>query len=195
MPKSSWLAPHPLRCSRRRAFGSLKTLFNPSRRISHHLCCGSLPLAFAGSSSQWESIFYSKCLSLSLFLHSSLAHSLIFKLTVFGQLLWSRARCFKRYEIKYILPSQTPRCVSDIKDINHHMRVSKRLMCRFHITDPLSIPVGILQWLVASEKACSRFWDRSNRLKWHNMHHKYWEISFLSLYAIIYTVMISRFLW
>lgn len=46
MPKSSWLAPHPLRCSRRRAFGSLKTLFNPSRRISHHLCCGSLPLAF-----------------------------------------------------------------------------------------------------------------------------------------------------
>lgn len=67
MPKSSWLAPHPLRCSSRRAFGSLKTLFNPSRRISHHLCCGSLPFAFAGSSSQWElNIFLQNISLLSL---------------------------------------------------------------------------------------------------------------------------------
>lgn len=66
MAKSSWLAPHPLRSSRRRAFGSLKTLFNPSRRISHHLCCGSLPLAFAGSSSPWEENFIQN-VSLSLF--------------------------------------------------------------------------------------------------------------------------------
>lgn len=90
MPKSSLLAPHPLRCSRRRAFGSLKTLFNPSRRISHLLCCGSLPLAFAGSSRPWESNFYSKCQSFSL--HTSLAHSLSLELTVLGC-----ARCFKRY--------------------------------------------------------------------------------------------------
>lgn len=92
MPKSSWLAPHPLRCSRRRAFGSLKTLFNPSRRISHHLSCGSLPLASPGSRRQ---ILFKMWVSFSL--HSSLPHSLIWELTVLGQLLWSTARCFKRY--------------------------------------------------------------------------------------------------
>lgn len=76
MPKSSWLAPHPLRCSSRRAFGSLKTLFNPSRRISHHLCRGSLPFAFAGSSSQWElNIFLQNLSLLSLSLSSQFSDS------------------------------------------------------------------------------------------------------------------------
>lgn len=116
MPKSSWLAPHPLRCSRRRAFGSLKTLFNPSRRISHHLCCGSLPFAFAGSSSPWEWSFI-QSVSLFLSLHASPAHSLILEPTVLG--LWSTARCFKRHWIKYIWASVASHCVFDIKYINH----------------------------------------------------------------------------
>lgn len=61
MPKSSWLAPHPLRYSRSRALASFKTLFSPSRRISRRSGSGSLPLAPAGCSTKKRA----SCLSYS----------------------------------------------------------------------------------------------------------------------------------
>lgn len=39
-------------------------------------------------------------------------------------------------------------------------------------TDTLSGPEGTQQWLLVSGKACSGFWERLNRLKWHNMNRK-----------------------
>lgn len=78
----------PFEMLEKAAFGSLKTLFSPSRRISHHLRCGSLafPVQLVA-----ELSFFIQRVALSLFTAPWLAPWFL-ECTVQGQLLWSKAR-------------------------------------------------------------------------------------------------------